>query len=598
MGKVLITNNIEWKKNLDTIFTSMGLKKNYFLNDVIIYRKQYLNNKNCYINGNNMVGCVGTWAYLGLTQNDGLKLLYEDAVIRNLSVEEIRKNLVGSYCCIIQNDKRKKIFVDETHTYAIYYYISDDYYILTNTFYHIQKTTKQKINEKVFKIVCAKKGLSSNQTIFNNIRRLWEDEYLQIDEKGAVVKKCDLNTKKYSFNSYQECLDVLQKEILKYSHILNGNVHKKMLFATGGADSRLKLALDLKDRKTVSLAYWSGNNVITNGTKEDRKINNCLAKKCGVDTHFFDVSEELEYSLDNIKNSMEFLGEYCTIYANNSKWLKMVDRIHEIDLEIDEIELGYDPDVLREVGTIEASYKKPYTIEDLIESSYLRSGLFKRVFEMGNVAELIEEELSSTGIYKKDESLTIEAAVNLFNYCRLDMGSILMNFFNQYYYCTNLIYIKPLWDITQSIPYEYKKNSRLEIDLIYNLNKELLEVPIYSQNHYMIIDWKNKCLKKTMRHSVLSWLKPRVMRLKIYDILYVKFVEKMIFPETYSSDKLMQICLEKLKDSTFLRDNMKINLRVDISRKGFDMAALGSLVAYIQFAIFCIFENGTGKNGK
>ena len=171
--------------------------------------------------------------------------------------------------------------MDECHTYALYYYIGREGVVVTNTYYHVEKVSKQEFDETVFATMLASVGLCSNRTPFKNIYRLLENEYIEYDFAihQAIIKKCDVHTTSYSFGSMEEALKVLKDEIELQTTVLNKRVHKKFLFATGGLDSRVKLALDLFHSKEVMIGYWKGEDSITNGTLQDAKINELLASE-------------------------------------------------------------------------------------------------------------------------------------------------------------------------------------------------------------------------------------------------------------------------------------------------------------------------------
>lgn len=585
MGRLLVCNDKIWGSELRDTFTFTGLVSNYSDREIVVYRKRYVENDNFFCDGDRLVACVGTWSYKSQVGQKALKILFEDVFKNKYDIPAIRKEMVGTYCIAIKDASYVKLFVDETHTYAMYYYCNPEgKFIVTNTYYHIERCVKEELDTEVFKVVAAKRGLSSNRTIYKKIYRVWENEYIEINlkENKVCVKKCNLNTKKYRFESIEHSIKVLSETIEECGKSIFSNASEKLLFATGGADSRLKLALDQYLNKTVNLAYWGGDNVITNGTIEDRKVNCKLAEVNGLHTIFFDVSEDFSDSIKDITiGECDKYGEYVTIYAHNKKWLHLFDEIHALYPNISEIELGYDPDVLREVGTIDATYKNPYSIRDLVSSSFLRSGLFKRLFDDEKVKDLIIKDIHSQIEDVDIDNLTIEEAINIFNYSRLDMGCIISNLCNEYYYSCNLLYCKPILDIIVSIPYEYKIDSKLAVKLINRWNPNLLNIPIFSQNHYMSYDRTLQCIKKTKRHAILSWLKPKVMDSLIYDLIYVNWLQSKIFPESNGNNELFDVCIGYLEKSELLKKK-NIYLKGNISCKGFDLAALAWFVAFLK----------------
>ena len=99
--------------------------------------------------------------------------------------------MIGSYALAYIQDNKLRIFVDECHTYALYYYIGREGVVVTNTYYHVEKVSKQEFDETVFATMLASVGLCSNRTPFKNIYRLLENEYIEYDFAihQAIIKK-------------------------------------------------------------------------------------------------------------------------------------------------------------------------------------------------------------------------------------------------------------------------------------------------------------------------------------------------------------------------------------------------------------------------
>ena len=302
MGKLLFTNNQDWENILRGIYSKNELNKNYSSNGLTCYAKRYVDSENCYFDNDGVVAIIGTWAYLNDDNPFNLNVIYQDLKSEDKGVDYVRKHLIGSYALAYIQDNKLRIFVDECHTYALYYYIGREGVVVTNTYYHVEKVSKQEFDETVFATMLASVGLCSNRTPFKNIYRLLENEYIEYDFAihQAIIKKCDVHTTSYSFGSMEEALKVLKDEIELQTTVLNKRVHKKFLFATGGLDSRVKLALDLFHSKEVMIGYWKGEDSITNGTLQDAKINELLASEFSLKTKIFDVSQHFRECLRTI----------------------------------------------------------------------------------------------------------------------------------------------------------------------------------------------------------------------------------------------------------------------------------------------------------
>ncbi len=591
MGKLLVTNNREWGELLRKLFKKYQFEESMHMENITSYKKMYVDHCNSYRNGEDAVIGAGTWVYRGMTGSEALKNLYNDGIKCNMDIPELRRELLGTYAVVLKVKDRTVIFVDETHTYALYYYNKDGEYLITNTYYHIQKCVKQELDKDIFKLVLAVQGLSENRTPYKNIFRLKEDEYLEILSDGKMVcKKCRVNTRRYHFTELEEVVDTLGKELENCAGKLSQLSSRKLLYLTGGADSRLILALDRFLKNDVCLGYWNGSDCITNGTESDIETNRKVAEMLALSSRIFDVSEGFEESLNTLDSEeCDKYGEYVTVYGHNTKWLSMADQLAG---KVDEIELGHGADLLKELSTIESSYQDPYSVRKLIQSTFLRSGLFHRVIVENHISEIILEDIQQSLKNRDINRLSKEEAEYIFNYAKIDMGCMLSNYFNAYYYSYPLMYCRQIWDIINQIPHHFKEGSRLRCLLIEKWDPDLLKIPVFSHNHYMTYDKKQKILKRTKTHAFLSWLKPYVMDTLLYDKIYLKYIEKIIFPENLKSDEMFTFFMNYIKNSSQLK-KMEIELRPDIKRKGFDLSMISDFA--VRLRVLDVLENDNKK---
>lgn len=78
-----------------------------------------------------------------------MNVIYQDLKSEDKGVDYVRKHLIGSYALAYIQDNKLRIFVDECHTYALYYYIGREGVVVTNTYYHVEKVSKQEFDETV-----------------------------------------------------------------------------------------------------------------------------------------------------------------------------------------------------------------------------------------------------------------------------------------------------------------------------------------------------------------------------------------------------------------------------------------------------------------
>jgi len=110
----------------------------------------------------------------------------------------------------------------------------------------------------------------------------------------------------------------------------------------------------------------------------------------------------------------------------------------------------------------------------------------------------------------------------------------------------------------------------------------LLNIPVFTHHHYGIYNRQKGVLKKNWRYSLLLRIKPYVLRSKLYDILYVKLIEPVYRPQNKNNEILFQTSVASLQSSeSFIKSGVRF--RKNLIGKGFDMAALCTIVAKCKF---------------
>lgn len=229
MGKLLITNSPEWDGMLRKLFADSGFRESAHTEcrdtRVTAWKKLCVNNCNFYSCGDDFAACAGTLIYKENFGEDALRMLYEDS--RSMSVTELRKNLIGSYVAAIKNGDEIRVFVDETHIYKFYYYADGGKYILTSTFYYVEKCAKQPLHDDAFLEWLSRAYTTmSRQTPYYNVYKLCAREYFRINLSDGTfsVEKCPLNDYHCKFASREEAVNTLF-ERAKYISSLRSKIH-------------------------------------------------------------------------------------------------------------------------------------------------------------------------------------------------------------------------------------------------------------------------------------------------------------------------------------------------------------------------------------
>ena len=576
MGKIIITSNLNWLHNLSGNFE--GKFKESFLKtteaySVIAYHKLNIdNNENVYVEGDNFVAATGTLIYSGKFGMAALRQLYYDSESQTIS--EIRKKAIGSYCIAIKKDNRMVLFVDEAHTYSIYYYVTDDNYLITNTYYHIGKSISGKVNDYALLERGIRRCIMSNQTPIKDVYKLGAREAIEIDIERKKIRlvEIDLNDYHMKYTNKKDAVSDIKKKIMEVSNLRNRFIHSYLHFLTGGIDSRLEMAIHKQAQSQVSIGYWTGKDVITNGTVQDANIAREIADYYGFDFTLFDVSQSFEDSVEDIGSRADLLGEYASLYCGNTKWLDIFMKSKNFD----SFGFGYLGESFRNLSNLDSSYKEPYGISNLVEDVYCRSGLEKKVVHLDGIYEFICNEFCDLlKIGENRHALSIDAAFRLFTYSRFDADCILNNFVNQFAYSIPIFGQKVIADAIYSLPYSWLQHDSFSLALTEEIEAKLLEFPIYSHHRYFDYDPQKGVMMEKLKYRVLDWLKPRIKDSFLYSKVYVKYAHKYIRPESLDNDKLLDMSKVIIKDA-FMKLASEIEVVNADSWQGIDVSSFAT----------------------
>ena len=590
MGRLLFCNNEDWNKQLKLIFKRNGLLEVYSDMCMTVYNKRYVRNVNHIQRGDNYLIITGTWAYDD-NNDDMLGAVYNDLFNENHSLQYVRNKMIGSYCIAYKKEDVVRIVVDETHTYAIYYYEGEKGTVVTNTYFHVERVVKEDIDRDSFVTKLAKNGYNSNRTPFKSIFRLHEEDVIEYNTltNTCIIAKCQVNETAYDFKNRSEALKTLYAQMEKEAGMHERLKTKKFLFISGGLDSRLRLAIDLKYSRDVKLGYWKGTDSITNGTLEDEKMNRKIAEQEGLQTTIFDVGKSYASCMESITmDEIDRYGEYVSIYSHNSKWFGIFDKLATMDIQ--EVQFGYDPDILRDLSSINNSFHDEYHLLDLVNNACLRSGVFKRVMRCADIENVVLEDVRIKHRIHPEKALSKELACDLFNYSRFDQGTAMINSVQESYYCLPFFYSRKLWDIIRSIPYDWKIDSMVSVNMLKYDYPKLLHLPIYTQRHYAYYHEETNTIHSSWKYTLLKKLQPYLIDTKIYSVLYTHFLEPLFFAHNKGNNELFSICLKYLSKSKILNKS-NVKLRDNLEHKGFDLAGLCGIAAYVKAVEILTSEN-------
>lgn len=497
MGRILLTNNANWSNTLCSWFSNVGFNEfghievsGLFLS---VYEKLNIKTYNLYCSGNNCVGCAGTFIYNGKLGKDALMELLEEAK-NGFDLNNIRSKALGSYVVVIKLEDMVYVFVDQYHTYSIYYYMDKKDYIITNNFSHVESIVHQPINPCRTIEYISQFNIVGNQTPYNNIYKLMGNEYFSLDlnsKKWGLkhTKEPKIITKLYS--SIEQACDDLCQIIRDYSNIKARLFKSPHLFITGGCDSRLMLASYLSVGVRPNLVRWHGADSILNSRVEDYIASKELAKQTHLAFKNYYVKEDFCNRLKNITNADVYkYGDLMFKYGDNDKWHKIYTK-----LKADFLDYGYFGETLVDWDKMDNTldFTKKVYLCDFVSQLYINHKAvnnWKYTEEYNNI--IFDEYREIAENQNIDcNNLSPEDCMLLFFYYRLHADTHMVNFSNMYSYYFPLLCQPGIIEKIHNIPYAFKQNHKLSLQMIQVLYGPLLNIVFFSHCRYRETDVQN-----------------------------------------------------------------------------------------------------------
>lgn len=476
------------KGNLIDNYKAIKVKAGYSIScrvdtklvNYLSFHKLIFKNENFLSIGDDFIGAMGTLIFKESTENMLLNL-YNDW---EGDINEIRQQSIGSYCVIIKKDDLITVFGEENYMYNIYYYITDNSYILSNSFFDIQTIygAELEIDRFNFLEMVFNTYVLCNETIFKDVKRLCGDEYILIDlvKNKAEVKKIKVAWLFDRKISYPNRIKKLSENLVKKTKIICDAFGAPALCMTGGLDSRLCLAPVLANGLRPNLFYGVGNSILTDTKEMDLKINQMYAEKFGLSLEMMDWSTSLPIDKDWQKYFDRY-SESFTQYNASSCVFESLEKVPNHYMIF-----GYFGELYRNLSWIENMQKEFFTIDEYVDDYFMQQVSFERLVRSTNVSyeefrEHIKEKMIKLCIRYEINPNKIN--VDEYRYLYLEylrVGcSIMLNLVNKMRYIS--------YPIAEDDVYKYCSLSRQEnlgaqfmLDMYKLIFKPVLEIPFFT----------------------------------------------------------------------------------------------------------------------
>ena len=577
MSKMLLTNNKMWSSSLRNSWRELGFTENAHRDcgdaHFTVYKKLNVDNVNYYEANGDFASSVGCLFYDDCFGEDALKRLLEDA--KKDDIRSLRAKTIGSFAVAVKTANRMIVFVDETHTYDLYYCVCDNGdFIVTNTFYHIEKCVGRPVNANAVVERGVRGGVSSLETPFDGVVALGARQYLEVDlsHSTMALRSCELNDYRCSFEKREDAVLEIWRRAQHIAELRSKYLNKSLYFVTGGVNSRLELSASVHNGEQVTLGYWMGSDSISNGTVRDKEVQESIASLLSCECVCYDVSVPFESVLQCITSSTcDKYGELASIYCGNAKWYSIFETIDDKDY----IGFGFFGETLRNIDSLDVSYKEPFTLRDYVEKVYCRTHIEEIVKTDGFYDYLADKAACLVGCKEGGESVVdIDTCGRLFGYSRFSADCALSNFANLFTYSFPLFGMKQVADAVFAMPYEWRSGDYIAIAMTKLWSSELLSIPYHSHHHDYVCNQETLCLERVGSDKSIVGVLKRIKPLRSF---YRKHLRSHMKNGRSEWDALYAYCHGRLLESPFLRQENGF----DISAEEPDEIEIATLATFI-----------------
>lgn len=281
-------------------------------------------------------------------------------------INKTRENCIGNFAISILKNNTLHVFGETTGFYNIYYYNTNDKWLISNSLYDLAIILKGELelNELALIESTVQDGILLNDTFYKQIHRLSGFDYIRISNQNFEIIEEN--------QFYPMCQGTLS-EIVEHYKELAISYGKKMASAygsptismTGGLDARMVLSSYLAAGIKPCLYYGTGNSFITNTFHEDKEIDMQFASK--FDLCFFDESWATPNPIDKYWSKyLKLYGFYFMPYAGSDA---VFESIFNNTSKL--FTYGYCGELLRNLPWIESRTSSYFTLKEYMDDFYL-----------------------------------------------------------------------------------------------------------------------------------------------------------------------------------------------------------------------------------
>lgn len=467
----------------------------------------------------------------------------------------------GVFSAVLVEDNKVSVFTDPLGQYPIFYYIHDNEYIISNSFWDIGKILKDRIhiNEECMSDYISYQSALNQETLIKGVKRLTIGEKIVLERNRYGGYRARLISESINILpfKYDDLLNLCVSRFKQRAKALLQD-HSPVVHLSGGVDSRLTYAA------LASQGYKGPVFSFGNGKSQDRLIYEELCEKFGL------TKGTIQWFNKNIRSTdgfLEVVMAFNGLKTNNfSNWSVATD------FRYCEVTGYFSGGLLKGYGNVNASVDAP-------NFSYATkvSGFDSIIFDISN-ERIVNEKKSLMSKYNNE--LLVNQLMYLRNRSSAHFGChSMVN--NQSFLSIDLLYDPILMSLTQSSEYSVQEisQSSVGIDLIRALaGDELAFFPYDNRVIRMTNRWKD--IKQNQLNCFTEMQFP-------YRDLDAMKVERVFHPrqhnypiENYPLEKVEDFnLLEEAKDFFNIYPIFKSGLNAENTNRKLEKTSLATLVA-------------------
>lgn len=465
-------------------------------------QKLFVENQNALLINDGFILENGTIVY---NKRVDMAILQDIYHAYNADVNVIRNDALGNYALGILKEDTLTVFTEQSNCYDIFYYADNDIWVISSSLYDLVEPLREKLSINRLNVLewFSRYAILNDETVFNEVKRLSGEEYIQVVDNQFNIKKIALPIEKITYENYEdnvlEIASIMRNDAKIFSHCLG----EPTLGATGGLDSRMSLAAFLAAGSKPKLTYGLGNSILAISKEEDKEIDKLLSDKFHLNFEEYPWNETLP--LD------KYWDHYTSVYGDGIFVYQGCDDAMKFfeDSREPYVIYGYWGELYRETDWINKYKKDVITVEEFLDGWYYESQ--NRNIIDGNpdlklhIKNKIINICSKYGLDPK--AINKDDVFYFYMEYRKRADVHTVNLLNRMKYCH---YLMSEFEIVRRayIPVDKKLSATFMLEILNKLYRESLEIPFFSHCK------KQKYLKNKMKLVDCSWtLKQRISKL-------------------------------------------------------------------------------------